>query len=36
MTVNVHYLCHALLCQCIFASEYGHLLTPYHSQANCI
>ena len=31
MTVNVHYLC-----QCIFASEYGHLLTPYHSQANCI
>ena len=27
---------HNLLFQCIFASEYSHLLTPYHSQANCI
>ena len=36
MTLNIHYLCHALLFQCIFTGEYIHLLAPYHSQANCI
>ena len=38
MTVNMHYLCHALLFQCtyIFAGEYRRLLAPQHSLANCI
>ena len=38
MTVNMHYLCHAVLFQstCIFAGEYCCLLAPRHSQANCI
>ena len=36
MTVNMHYLCHALLFQCIFADEYSRLLASHHSQANCI
>ena len=36
MTVNMHYLCHALLFQCIFAGEYSRLLAPHHSQANFI
>ena len=40
MTVNIHYLCHALLFQCTlylqFAGEYSRLLAPHHSQANCI
>ena len=36
MTVNMHYLCHALLFQCIFAGEYSRILAPHHSQANCI
>ena len=35
MTVNMHYMCHALLFQCIFANEYSRLLAPHHSQANC-
>ena len=40
MTVNMHYLCHALLFQCTlylqFAGECSRLLAPHHSQANCI
>ena len=40
MTVNMHYLCHALLFQCTlylhFAGEYSRLLAPQHSWANCI
>ena len=38
MTVNMHYLCHAVLFQstCIFAGEYCCLLAPRHSKANCI
>ena len=36
MILNIHYLCHALLFQCIFTGEYSHLLAPYHSQANWI
>ena len=38
MTVNMHYLCHALLfqCTCIYASKYSHLLAPHHSQDTCI
>ena len=35
MTVNMHYLCHALLFQCIFAGEYSRPLASHHSQANC-
>ena len=40
MTVNMHYLCHALLFQCTlylqFVGEYSRLLAPHHSQVYCI
>ena len=32
MTVNMQYLCRALLFQCIFAGEYSRLHAPHHSQ----
>ena len=36
LTVNMNYLCNALLFRCIFAGKYSHLLAPHHLQANCI
>ena len=38
MTVNIHCTCvtHLILLQCIFVGEFGRLLAPHHSQANCV